>query len=143
MYNIYVQIKRRWKVQNMKNKLYEYEVTKQLNYQFIKRVSIVEETKTFWFELIAIDTITNNEIWLIKETKQLDFERVSWKIKDFLIGIIEVEITNLICDLNLDYQIEQLDNGFILNGKEFLLKDNKYAELRKKVLKAVKQYGLH
>ena len=139
MYNIYVQIKRRWKVQNMKNKLYEYEVTKQLNYQFIKRVSIVEETKTFWFELIAIDTITNNEIWLIKETKQLDFERVSWKIKDFLIGIIEVEITNLICDLNLDYQIEQLDNGFILNGKEFLLKDNKYAELRKKVLKAVKE----
>ena len=128
-------------------KLYEYVVIEQLNYQFIKRVSIDEETKTVWFELIVKDNTTNKEDWLIKDTNQLDLKIVNWKIKDFLLGIIEVEITNLICELNLDYKIEdifeQLDSGFIVNGKEFLLKDNKYAELREKVLKAVKKYGLY
>ena len=131
---------------NMK-KLYEYEVDIQLNYRFVKRVSINEQTKTVWFELIVINVITNEEDWLIKDTNQLKFERVNWRIKDFLLGIIEVEITNLICELNLEYKIEnifeQLENGFIVNGKEFLLEDNNYAELRKKVLKEVKEYGLH
>ena len=128
-------------------KLYEYVVIEQLNYQFVKRVSIDEETKTVWFELIVKDNTTNKEDWLIKDTNQLDFKRVNWKIKDFLLGIIEMEITDLICELNLDYKIEeifeQIDSGFIVNGKELLLKDNKYAELREKVLKAVKKYELH
>ena len=134
------------KVQNMK-KLYEYEIVVHLNYQFIKRISINEDTKTLWFELIVIDTKTNEEDWLIKQTNDLSAERTTWKIKDFLLGIIEVEITNLICELNLDYEIEnifeQLDSGFVVNGKEFLLKDNNYADLREKVLKEVKEYGLH
>lgn len=128
-------------------KLYEYVIDNQLNYQFLKRISINEQTKIVWFELIVIDIKTNNEIWLIKDTNQLDYERVSLKIKDFLLGIIETEIVNLICDLNLDYKIEkifeQLENGFKVNGKEILLEDNKYAELREKVLNEVKQYGLH
>lgn len=128
-------------------KLYEYVISNHLGFNFIKRISINENTKTVWFELIAIDAITNIEIWLMKDTNDLKFERVSWRIKDFLLGIIEVEITDLICELNLDYKIEdiyeQLENGFIVNGKEFLLEDNKYAELREKVLKEVKEYGLH
>ena len=128
-------------------KLYEYEITIHLNYQFIKRISINEDTKTLWFELIAIDTKTNEEDWLIKKTNDLSAEQTNWKIKDFLLEIIEAEITNLICELNLDCEIEnifeQLDSGFVVNGKEFLLKNNNYAELREKVLKEVKEYGLH
>ena len=121
-------------------KLYEYEITIQLNYQFLERVSIDEDTKTFWFELIAIDVITNKEEWLIKSTKPLDLEQRSWKIKDFLFSIIEVEITNQ----NIyNKTIEQLDSGFKVNGKEFLLKNNKYYELIKKLLKEVKEYALH
>ena len=143
---MYVQIKKGGKVQNMK-KLYEYEITIHLNYQFIKRISINEDTKTLWFELIVIDTKTNEEDWIIKKTNDFSAEQTNWKIKDFLLETIEVEITNLICELNLDYEIEnifeQLDSGFVVNGKEFLLKDNNYAELRKKVLKEVKEYGLH
>ena len=128
-------------------KLYEYEIAIHLNYQFIKRISINEDTKTVWFELIVIDTKTNEEDWLIKDTSELKFERVKWRIKDFLLGIIEVEITNLICELNLDYEIEnifeQRENGFIVNGKTFLLEENNYAKLREKVLKEVKEYGLY
>ena len=128
-------------------KLYEYVIDIQLDYEFIKRISIDEQTKTVWFELIARDVVTNEENWLIKDTSELKFERVNWKIKDFLLGIIEVEITNLICELNFDYKIEnifeQTDNGFIVNDKEFLLKDNNYADLREKVLKEVKEYALH
>ena len=128
-------------------KLYEYEIAIHLNYQFIKRISINEDTKTVWFELIAIDVNTNEEIWLFKDINDLKFERVNWKIKDFLLGIINNYIVNLICDLNLEYKIEdiyeQLENGFIVNDKEFLLEDNNYAELWKKVLKEVKEYGLH
>ena len=71
------------KVQNMK-KLYEYEIVVHLNYQFIKRISINEDTKTLWFELIVIDTKTNEEDWLIKQTNDLSAERTTWKIKDFL-----------------------------------------------------------
>ena len=128
-------------------KLYEYLISNHLGFNFIKRILINEQTKIVWFELIAIDIPTNIEVLLIRDTNDLSSERVNWKIKDFLLGIIEVGITNLICDLNLDYKIEkifeQLDNGFVINGKEFLLEDNKYAELREKVLKEVKQYGLH
>ena len=128
-------------------KLYEYEIAIHLNYQFIKRISINEDTKTVWFELIAIDVVTNEEDWLTKSTSDLSSERTNWKIKDFLLGIIDNYIVNLICDLNLEYKIEdiyeQLDNGFAINGKEFLLKDNNYAELREKVLNEVKEYGLH
>ena len=128
-------------------KLYEYVINNHLGFNFLNRVSIDEQTKTVWFELIVIDVVKNEENWLIKDTKQLEIERIIWKIKDFLLGIIEVEITNLICELNLDYKIEeifeQLENGFIVNGKTFLLKGNKYAELREKVLNEVKQYGLH
>ena len=124
-------------------KIYEYVIDNHLGFNFIKRISI----KTVWFELIVINTKTNEEDWLIKETSDLSFERTNWKIKDFLLGIIETKIVNLICELNLDYKIEkifeQLDNGFVVNGKEFLLEDNNYAELKEKVLNEVKQYGLH
>ena len=128
-------------------KLYEYVISNHLGFNFIKKISINEQTKIVWFELIAIDIPTDIEILLIRDTNDLISERVSWKIKDFLLGIIEVGITNLICELNLEYKIEkifeQLDNGFKVNGKEFLLKDNNYADLREKVLKEVKEYGLH
>ena len=90
---MYVQIKKVLKIQNMK-KLYEYTIDNQLNYQFIKRISIDEQTKTVWFELIAIDVIANIEIWLIKDTTDLDYEKINWKIKDFLLGII-IEIIKL------------------------------------------------
>ena len=128
-------------------KLYEYVISNHLGFNFIKRISINEQTKTVWFELIAIDVATNIEVWLIIDTNDLSTERTSWKIKDFLLEVIEREVVHLICELNLEYTIEnifeQLDNGFIVNGKEFLLKDNNYADLREKVLKEVKQYGLH
>ena len=129
---MYVQIRGKYK--NMK-KLYEYVIDNQLNYQFIKRVSINEQTKTVWFELIVIDVITNNEEWLIKDTTDLNFEKTNLKIKEFLLAIIEVEIANF---LNWNYEIEQLENGFKVNGKVFLLEDNKYAELREKALNGVK-----
>ena len=127
-------------------KLYEYVVSNHLGFNFKKRISINEDTKTVWFELIATDVSTNVEIWLIRDTNDFD---CNWKIKDFLLGVIEVEITNLISELNLDKNIfKQLDDGFVVNGKTFLLKDNscaelRYAELKEKVLKEVKQYGLH
>ena len=120
-------------------KLYEYVIDNQLNYQFIKRISINEQTKTVWFELIVINTITNEEDWLIKDTVDLNYEKTSQKIKDFLLTIIEVKIANF---LNWDYEIEQIDNGFKINGKEFLLECDKYAELKQKVLNEVKN-GLH
>ena len=122
------------------NKLYEYVVSNHLGFNFIKRVSIDEETKIVWFELIVIDAKTNKEDWIIKDTNQLDFKIVNWKIKAFLLGIIEVEIAN---ENIYNKIIEQIDSGFIVNGKEFLLEDNKYAELREKVSKEVKEYGLH
>ena len=132
----------------MKNeKLYEYAISNHLGFNFIKRILINEQTKIVWFELIAIYIPINIEVLLIRDTNDLSSERVNWKIKDFLLGIIETEITNLICELNLDYKIEgifeQLENGFIVNGKEFLLECDKYAELREKVLNEVKLYGLH
>ena len=128
-------------------KLYEYVISNHLGFNFIKRISINEQTKTVWFELIAIDVATNIEVWLIIDTNDLSTERTSWKIKDFLLEVIEREVVHLICELNLEYTIEnifeQLDNGFKVNGKTFLLEDNNYADLREKVLKEVKQYGLY
>ena len=133
-------------------KLYEYVISSHLGFNFIKRISINEDTKTVWFELIAIDVATNIEVWLIIDTNDLSTERTSWKIKDFLLEVIEREVVHLICELNLEYTIEnifeQLDNGFKVNGKTFLLEDSKYAELRyaelrEKVLKEVKKYALH
>ena len=121
-------------------KLYEYIIDIQLDYEFIKRISIDEQTKTVWFELIARDVVTNEEDWLIKDTSELKFERVNWKIKDFLFAIIEVEITN---ENVHSKTIEQTNNGFKVNGKEFLLENDNYANLREKVLKEVKEYGLH
>ena len=133
-------------------KLYEYVISSHLGFNFIKRISINEDTKTVWFELIAIDVATNIEVWLIIDTNDLSTERTSWKIKDFLLEVIEREAVHLICELNLEYTIEnifeQLDNGFKVNGKTFLLEDSKYAELRyaelrEKVLKELKKYALH
>ena len=121
-------------------KLYEYIIDIQLDYEFIKRISIDEQTKTVWFELIARDVVTNEEDWLIKDTSELKFERVNWKIKDFLFAIIEVEITN---ENVHSKTIEQTNNGFKVNGKEFLLENDNYANLREKVLKEAKEYGLH
>ena len=117
-------------------KLYEYEIDIQLNYQFIKRIEINEQTKTVWFELIAIDVVTNEEDWLIKDTVDFKLEEINLKIKDFLLAIIYAEIFR---ENIYNKTIEELENGFKVNGKEFLLKDNKYYEL----LKEVKQYGLH
>ena len=119
-------------------KLYEYVLSNHLGFNFIKRISINEETKTVWFELVVLHN--GNEVWLIRDTNDLSSERTSWKIKDFLFAIIEVEITN---ENIHNKTIEQTDNGFKVNGKEFLLKDRKYAELREKVLKEVKKYALH
>ena len=137
---MYVQIKKAEKYKNMKRfkKLYEYVIDIQLDYQFMERVSIDEQTKIVLFELVVLHN--GEEDWLIKDTKPLDIEWRSWKIKDFLLGIIEVEITN---ENIHNKTIEQIENGFVVNGKEFLLKDRKYADLREKVLKEVKEYALH
>ena len=119
-------------------KLYEYVIDIRLDYQFMERVSIDEDTKIVLFELVVLHN--GEEDWLIKDIKPLDIEWRNWKIKEFLFAIIEAEITN---ENIHNKTIEQTDNGFKVNGKEFLLKDRKYAELRKKVLKEVKQYALH
>ena len=129
-------------------KLYEYVVSNHLGFNFIKRVSIDEETKIVWFELIVIDTITDHELTIIKSKREITFEKINKNIKDFLFRIIRNNIVYLICKLKLDYKFEnifndELDNGFVINGKEFLLENNNYDELREKVLKEVKEYGLH
>ena len=129
-------------------KLYEYVVSNHLGFNFIKRVSIDEETKIVWFELIVIDTITDHELTIIKSKREITFEKINKNIKDFLFRIIRNNIVYLICKLKLDYKFEnifndELDNGFVINGKEFLLENNNYDELREKVLKEVKEYELH
>ena len=130
------------------NKLYEYVVSNHLGFNFIKRVSIDEETKIVWFEFAVINNITDHELTIIKSKREITFEKINKNIKDFLFRIIRNNIVYLICKLKLDSEIEnifndELDNGFVINGKEFLLEDNNYAELREKVLKEVKQYELH
>ena len=121
-------------------KLYEYEITIQLNYQFIKRISIDEQTKTVWFELVAIDVIISEEFAIIKSKSDFTFEETNKNIKDLLLAIIGVEAFR---ENIYNKTIEELENGFKINGKEFLLECDKYAELREKVLNEVKQYGLH
>ena len=126
-------------------KLYEYVIDNQLNYQFIKRISINEQTKTVWFELIVLHN--GNEYSLISSKKEITFEEINQKIKYILFEEIAVEVVKLICDLNLCCKNEdvfkQIRNGFKVNGKEILLEGNKYTELKEKILNEVKQYGLH
>ena len=125
----------------MKNKkLYEYIVDNQLDYQFIKQISINEQTKTVLFELIVKNPKTNYEDWLIIETSDFKLEEMNLKIKDFLFATIDVEAFR---ENIYSKTVEQLDNGFKISGKVFLLKDNNYAELREKVINKVKEYGLH
>ena len=125
----------------MKNKkLYEYVIDNQLNYQFIKRISINEQTKTVWFELVAIDVIISEECAIIKSKSDFTFEETNKDIKDLLLATIGVEAFR---ENIYNKTIEELENGFKINGKEILLECDKYAELREKVLKEVKQYGLH
>ena len=125
---------------NMKNKkLYEYVVDIQLNYQFVKRIEINEETKTVLFELIVKNDKTNYEDWLIIDTSDFKLEETNQKIKEFLLAIIGVEIFR---ENIYNKTIEELENGFKVNGKEFLLECDKCAELREKILNEVKN-GLH
>ena len=67
-------------------------------------------------------------------------------MKELLLEVIEREVVHLICELNLEYTIEnvfeQIENGFKVNDKTFLLEDNNYADLREKVLKEIKEHGL-
>ena len=122
----------------MKNKkLYEYVVNIQLDYQFIKHISINEQTKTVWFELVVLHN--GNEYVLISSKREITFKQINKQIKDFLLATIGVEIFR---ENIYNKTIEELENGFKVNGKEFLLEDNKYAELREKVLNEVKN-GLH
>ena len=126
-------------------KLYEYIIDIQLDYQFTKQIVIDEQTKTVLFELVVLHDIY--EYVLISSKREITFKQINKQIKELLLEVIERDVVHLICELNLEYTIEnvfeQIDNGFIVNGKEFLLKDNNYAELREKVLKEVKEYGLH
>ena len=68
-------------------------------------------------------------------------------MKKLLLEAIERDVVHVICELNLEYTIEnvfeQIENGFKVNDKTFLLEDNNYADLREKVLKEVKEHGLH
>ena len=129
---------------NMKRfkKLYEYVIDIQLDYQFTKQIFIDENTKTVWFELVVLHS--GREWALIESKREITFKQINKQIKELLLDEIERDIVHLICELNLDYEIEnifeQLDSGFVVNGKEFLLEDNNYVELRKKVLKEVKQW---
>ena len=84
----------------MKNKkLYEYVIDNQLNYQFIKRISINEQTKTVWFDLIVIDTTTNKECAIIKNKSDFTFEETNGNIKDFLLDVIQNDIIDLMSRL--------------------------------------------
>ena len=122
-------------------KLYEYVIDIQLDYQFIKRVSINEDTKTIWFELIVLHN--DNEWMLIKDTRDFAYFEVELAIKNCLIDAIQYDIVDLTKELGVEDKSEPIENGFKVNGKEFLLKNNDYIDLREKVLKEVKEYGLH
>ena len=132
---------------NMKRfkKLYEYVVDNQLDYQFTKQIVIDEQTKTVWFELLVLHDAY--EYMLISSKREITFKQINKQIKKLLLEVIEREVVHLICELKLEYTIEnvfeQIDNGFKVNDKTFLLKDDNYADLREKVLNEVKQYGLH
>ena len=126
-------------------KLYEYIIDIQLDYQFTKQIVIDEQTKTVLFELVVLHN--GNEYVLISSKREITFKQINKQIKELLLEAIERDVVHLICELNLEYTIEnifeQLDNGFNVNGKVFLLEDNNYADLREKVLNEVKEYGLH
>ena len=126
-------------------KLYEYLIDVQLDYQFTKQIVIDEQTKTVLFELVVLHDAY--EYVLISSKREITFKQINKQIKKLLLEAIEREVVHLICELNLEYTfknvLEQIDNGFKLNDKTFLLKDNNYADLREKVLKEVKQYELH
>ena len=125
----------------MKNKkLYEYVIDKHLGLKFIKRIVISKRTKTVWFELIAIDVATNIEILLIGDTSDFELKKINQKIKEFLLAIIGVEAFR---ENIYNKTIEELENGFKINGEEFWLECDKYAELKEKVLNKVKEYGLY
>ena len=123
-------------------KLYEYLIDIQLDYQFIKQIVIDEQTKTVLFELVVLHG--PNEYVLISSKREITFKQINKQMKELLLEVIERDVVHLICELNLEYTIknifEQTDNGFKVNGKTFLLEDNKYAELKEKVLNEVKQW---
>ena len=123
-------------------KLYEYIIDIQLDYQFTKQIVIDEQTKTVLFELVVLHG--PNEYVLISSKREITFKQINKQMKELLLEVIEREVVHLICELNLEYTIknifEQTDNGFKVNGKTFLLEDNKYAELKEKVLNEVKQW---
>ena len=126
-------------------KLYEYLIDIQLDYQFTKQIVIDERTKTVLFELVVLhDT---HEYVLISSKREITFNQINKKMKEILLEAIERDVVHVICELNLEYTIEnvfeQIENGFRVNDKTFLLEDNNYADLREKVLKEIKENGLH
>ena len=125
-------------------KLYEYLIDIQLDYQFTKQIVIDERTKTVLFELVVLHDA--HEYVLISSKREITFKQINKQMKKLLLEAIERDVVHLICELNLEYTIEntfeQIDNGFKVNDKTFLLEDNNYADLREKVLKEVKEHGL-
>ena len=125
-------------------KLYEYLIDIQLDYQFTKQIVIDEQTKTVLFELVVLHDVY--EYVLISSKREITFNQINKKMKEILLEAIERDVVHVICELNLEYTIEnvfeQIENGFKVNDKTFLLEDNNYADLREKVLKEVKEHGL-
>ena len=125
-------------------KLYEYLIDIQLDYQFTKQIVIDEQTKTVLFELVVLHDA--HEYVLISSKREITFKQINKQMKELLLEVIEREVVHLICELNLKYTIEnifeQIDNGFKVNDKTFLLEDNDYAGLKEKVLKEIKEHGL-
>ena len=125
-------------------KLYEYLIDIQLDYQFTKQIVIDEQTKTVLFELVVLHDA--HEYVLISSKREITFNQINKQMKKLLLEAIERDVVHVICELNLEYTIEnvfeQIENGFKVNDKTFLLEDNNYADLREKVLKEVKEHGL-
>ena len=125
-------------------KLYEYLIDIQLDYQFTKQIVIDEQTKTVLFELVVLHDVY--EYVLISSKREITFNQINKKMKEILLEAIERDVVHVICELNLEYTIEnvfeQIENGFKVNDKTFLLEDNNYAGLREKVLKEIKEHGL-
>ena len=125
-------------------KLYEYLIDIQLDYQFTKQIVIDEQTKTVLFELVVLHDA--HEYVLISSKREITFKQINKQMKKLLLEAIERDVVHVICELNLEYTIEkifeQIENGFKVNDKTFLLEDNDYAGLREKVLNEVKEHGL-
>ena len=126
-------------------KLYEYLIDIQLDYQFTKQIVIDEQTKTVLFELVVLHDA--HEYVLISSKREITFKQINKQMKKLLLEAIERDVVHVICELNLEYTIEnvfeQIENGFKVNDKTFLLEDNNYAGLREKVLNEVKEHGLY